>query len=59
MGDHGISSCRGTTIDSTTILSTARFAFLRMSVSPVVIGVLASGEGGGREVSLDVGNGDS
>jgi len=53
---HGISSCRGTIIDSTTMLSATRFSFL--SVSPAVIGVLASGEDEGRENILGEGNGD-
>jgi len=56
MNGYEISSCRGTTIDSITILSTKRFSFL--SVSLAVIGVLASGEGEGRENGLGVGNGD-
>ena len=57
-GYHGISSCRGTTIDSTTILSAARFLLPLVPVSPAVIGVLASGDGDGRERNLGVGNGD-
>lgn len=45
-------------MDSTTMLSTTRFPFLLTSVSPAVIGVLASGEGEGREGNLGVGNGE-
>jgi len=57
VGYHRISSCRGTTIDSSTILS-MRFSFSPRSLLAAVIGVLPSGEGGKRGVNLGVNNGD-
>ena len=54
---HGISSCRGTIIDSITILSATRFPFLS-AVPLAVIGGLASGDGWGRVMGLGEGNGD-
>ena len=53
---HGMSSCRGTIIDSITMLSATRFSFL--FAPSTVIEALASGEDGRRVVCLGEGNGD-
>ena len=56
MDGYRISSCRGTIIDSTTMLSATRFSF--SFASSAVIGAPVSGEGGRWVVGLGEDNGD-